>query len=225
MKNLSILLVLLISLNVQAQKKVEKEVSYGGQQVVVDLDFASDIEMKTWKKSAIKIVASVKTEEEKYTEMYELEVNSNDSRIEIGSNSKELFEAHKDENGGWNNDLDHEFNYTLFVPEGVELELSSITGNVTSESLQGDIKIELVVGNVDIRKFSGSLELSSVTGKINLPVKDSSYTAKTVMGNIHGNDPAAEKKKGFIGQEVIKDLSNARNQLTLSTVTGDIFLN
>lgn len=223
MKNLSLLLIVLFCLNVQAQKKVEKEVAYQGQQVVVDLDFASDIEMRSWKNPAIKVVASVKSEDEKYTDMYELEVNSGDSKIEIGSNSADLLQAYHDE-FGQGNDLEQEINYILFVPEGVHLELSSITGSVTSEFLQGDIKIELVVGNVDIEKFKGNLDLNSVTGKIKLPVKDSSYKAKTVMGNIHGNDPAAETSKGFVGQEVVRDLKNSDNQLTLSTVTGDIYL-
>ena len=224
MRTLSLLLLVFISLNLQAQKKVEKEVAYKGQPVTVELAFASDIEMRTWNKPSIRIEASVDTEDEKYTEQYELQINSSDSGIEISSNMKELIKAHHDQ-FGQHNDLKQKIYYTLLVPKGVELELSSVTGNLTSESLQGDFKIDLVVGNIDVKEFKGHLELTSVTGKINLPVKDSSYTAKTVMGNIHGNDPEAEKKKGFVGQEVIKDLQDSKNQLTLSTVTGDIYLN
>lgn len=223
MKKLSLILFVFIGLNVQAQKQLEKEVAYSGQQVEAELTFASDIQMKTWKKSAIKIVASVKTEDDKYTEMYELEVNSSDSKIEIGSNSKEIFEAHREEHSTWGVDLDHEFNYTLYVPEGVKLKLTSITGSVASEFLKGDFRIELVTGNVDIEKFKGNLDLNTVTGKLDLPVKDSSYSAKTVMGSIHG-DPGAERKKGFIGEEVIRELGNSENKLTLATVTGDIYL-
>ncbi|WP_156879176.1 DUF4097 family beta strand repeat-containing protein [Salinimicrobium xinjiangense] len=224
MKTLSLLLFVLLIVNVQPEKKLEKEVAYKGQQVIADLDFASDIELKTWKKSAIKIVASVKMEDEKYKELYELKLNSSDSNIEICSNSVELIEAYHDEFGK-RNDLKQEINYTLFVPEGVEMELSSITGSLTSEFLQGNIRIDLVVGDVNIEKFKGNLELKSVTGKIDLPVKDSSYKAKTVMGNIHGYDPAAARKKGLVGQEVTKDLQDSENQLSLSTVTGDIYLN
>ncbi len=224
MKTLSLLLFVLLIVNVQPEKKLEKEVAYRGQQVVADLDFASNIGVKTWKRSAIKIVASVKVEDEKYRNMYELKVNSSDSSIEICSNSAELIEAYHDE-FGQRNDLKQKINYILFVPEEVEMELSSVTGSLTSEFLQGNIRIDLVVGDVHIEKFEGNLELRSVTGKIDLPVHDSSYKAKTVMGNIHGNDPAAERKKGFVGQEVIKDLQDSKNRLTLNTVTGDIFLN
>lgn len=224
MKNLSFILFVFIGLNMQAQKQLEKEVAYQGQEVKIDLDFASDIEMKTWKKSAIKVVASVQTEDEKYTEMYELEVNSSDSHIEIGSNSKEIFETHREEHPDFGNDLNHEFDYTLYVPEGVELNLRSITGSVASEFLQGDFKIDLVIGDIKIEEFKGNLDLKTVTGKLNLPVKDSSYSAKTVLGQING-DPTAERKNGIVGKEAMMDLRDTENRLTLATVTGDIYLN
>lgn len=224
MKKLAIILFVFIGLTAQAQRKVEKEVAYKGQPVTVELAFASDIEMKTWNKSSIRIEASVDTEDQKYTDQYELQVNSSDSKIEISSNMKKLLKAYHDE-FGQRNDLRQTINYTLFVPKGVDLELSSVTGSVASEFLHGDFKIDLVVGNIDIEKFEGNLELNSVTGKLKLPVKDSSYTAKTVMGDIHGNDPEAEKKKGFVGQEMNKELQTSTNKLTLSTVTGDIYLN
>jgi DUF4097 and DUF4098 domain-containing protein YvlB len=224
MKKLALTLIVLIGLNAQAQRNVEKEVAYKGQPVTVEFAFASDIEMKTWNRSAIRIEASVDTEEKKYTEQYELQVNSSNSNIEISSNMKELLEGYNVQFGN-RNELKQEIFYTLYVPKGVELELSSVTGSVASKSLKGDFKIDLVVGDVDIKKFEGTLDLNSVTGKLNLPVKNSSYSAKTVMGDIHGNDPAAEKKKGFIGQEMIKELQNSKNKVTLTTVTGNIYLN
>ncbi len=226
MKKISLILFVVIGLNVQAQRSLEKELAYRDQKVEVDLTFASNIEVKTWNKSTIKVEASVETEDKKYTEMYDLEVRSNSSKIEIGSNAKELFRAHRKEHDKDHSDLEHQFNYTLFVPEDVKMDLSSVTGSVISQFLQGDIKIDLVTGNINIEKFQGHLDLKSVTGKINLPVKESSYSAKTVMGTIHGNpDPEAERRSKFIGEEVIKDLNGSKNRLTLNTVTGDIYLN
>lgn len=226
MKKLGLLLLTVISLNVQAQKTLEKEIPYGQQRIEADLTFASAIEVKTWKKSAVKIEASVETEDDKHTEMYELEVTSNNSTIEISSNAKDIFEAHREEHSRRYSDLQHEFNYTLFVPENMKLQLTSVTGSVFSEFLHGDIRIELVTGNADIESFKGHLDLKSVTGKINLPVKDSSYSAKTVTGTIHSNsDPGAEKETNFIGEEITKYVKGSPNRLTLNTVAGDIYLN
>ncbi|WP_324720823.1 hypothetical protein [Salinimicrobium sp. HB62] len=224
MKKLALTLIVLITLNAQAQRNVEKEVAYQGQPVTVEFAFASDIEMKTWNRSSIKIEALVDTEDKKYTEQYELQVNSSDSKIEISSNMKDLLEGYHVEFGE-RNELKQEIYYTLYVPKGVKLELSSVTGSMTSEFLQGDFKLDLVIGNVQIERFKGNLELNSVTGKISLPVKNSSYKVKTVMGNIYNNDSGATKEKGFVGQEVFKELHNSQSQLTLNSVTGDIYLN
>ena len=224
MKKLVLILFVFIGLNAQAQRNVEKEVAYNGQPVTVEFAFATDIEMKTWNRSAIRIEASVNTEDKKYTEQYELQVNSSDSKIEISSNMKELLEGYHVQ-FGQRNDLKQEIYYTLYVPKGVELELSSVTGSLTSEFLQGNFKLDLVVGNVNIEKFKGKLELNSVAGTIHLPVKNSSYKVKTVMGNIYNKDSGATKEKGFVGQEVFKELQNSQSQLSLSTVTGNIYLN
>lgn len=225
MKKLALILFVILGFTAQAQRNLEKEVAFKDQSVEVDLAFASEIEMKTWNRQLIRIEASVQTEDEKYTEMYELEINASDSKIIIGSNTKEIFETHRKATSGWHNDLEHEFNYTLFVPEGVKLELSSVTGSVSSQFLQGDIRIDLVTGDINIEKFKGELDLKSVTGKIDLPVNGSSYSAKTVMGTIHGNeDPKAERKSKFVGEEVNRDLQDSQNRLTLNTVTGDIYL-
>lgn len=216
-------LILLAGLNLQAQKKVEKEVHYEGQQLTVELNFASDIIVKTWDREAIKIIASVQTADPKYTERFELTVEESNSELQLGSNTQDLFESFKDEYGHEKN-LNHEFNYTLYVPKNVQMNLKSITGNLDSEFLQGKINVDLVTGDIKIKKLQGSFDLHSVTGKIYLPVNDSSYSAKTVMGKIHG-DKNVEIKKGFIGQEVVMNFDNSKNNLNLSTVTGDIYLN
>ena len=124
-----------------------------------------------------------------------------------------------------NRNHEFDFSYTIYVPKGVELELSSITGNLTSEFLKGDISIQLVTGDIDIKKFEGDLKLKTVTGKISLPANDTSFTAETVMGNIHAVPNAGlVKKDRFVGQEMVLDLADSKNRLSLNTVTGDINL-
>ena len=226
MKNLIIALVMLAGINLQAQKLVEKEVNYRGESVKADLDLASDIELRTWNKSSILVKASVETEKPEDTEDFELLVKKNGSNIEIASNSKELFNAAEGDGLVVNRDHNNfEINYIIYVPEGVELDLSSITGNLSSEYLEGKISVQLVTGDIEIKKFKGDLELKTVTGKIDLPAKDTSFKAKTVMGEIYANaDPNLVKESGFVGQEIRLDLKESKNRLLLNTVTGDIDL-
>ena len=229
MKNLFMLLFLLTSLGLTAQKELKKEIDYNNELVQVDLKFASDIQIKTWDKSIIQVEASVEFKEEEYYEMFDLTISSDESRIEISSNSEDIFETHHENNRSiinYSDAPDHEFNYTLYVPKGVDLKVSSITANVTSDFLQGNIAVNLVSGDINIKKYSGDLELKSVAGKIDVNYTDASLKAKTLTGKIYTREELKlEKKKKFIGQEIENELANTANSLTLDTVSGDIYLN
>lgn len=228
MKNLIIAFIAITTFTLQAQKKVQKNIDYNGQHVIVEFPFASTIEIKTWNKATIQVDAEAETEKQKYTDLFDVTIENGSSKIEISSNTKEIFKIHEKEEGVFSklhiNDLDHKFTYTLYVPKDIELELSSITGNVSSNFIQGKIQMDLVTGDINIKEFKGDLKLKTVTGEINMPVKDTSLEAKTLMGSIYGaEDPKFIKKDSFIGHE-IKMNSESSNYLTLDTVNGDIHL-
>ncbi|MEG9328036.1 hypothetical protein V6B16_08810 [Salinimicrobium catena] len=225
MKKFILAIILFSGLAVQAQKKIQKEIKFQEQPVEVDLALANSIEFKTWNKSLIQVDASVETEDPQDAERYELEVREESGGIRIVSNSEKIF---KDKECGElviNRTNEVDLNYVIYVPEDIQLEVSSIIGNVTSEYLKGDIEINLVTGNINIIKFEGDLDLRTVTGKISLPAKDSSFKATTVMGKIRAaDDLKVEKKDQFIGEEIALHLKGSKNRLNLKTVTGDIFL-
>ena len=224
MKNLTLTLILFMTIAVQAQKKLEKQTDYAGEHVKVELALASSIQVKTWDKSSVKVEASIATEDPKYVDQYELSLEKNSSTIEISTNSEALFKKNGDERLRIDRDK-FEFDYVVYVPKEVQLELSSITGDLNSEYLEGDISIELVTGDLSIKKFKGDLNLETVTGKINLPAKDTSFEAKTVMGKIYtAADPDLVTKDNFVGQEMSLKSETTTNRLRLNTVTGDIHL-
>lgn len=225
MKKFILAFVLFSGLVAQAQKKVQKEIRFQDQPVEVDLALATSIEFKTWNKSLIQVDASVEMDAPKDAEKYELEVKEESGVIKIASNSEKIF---KDKECGGlviNKTKEVDLNYVIFVPENIQLEVSSIIGNVTSEYLKGDIEINLVTGNINIEEYEGNFDLSTVTGKISLPAKDTSFNATTVMGKIKAADNLiAEKKDQFLGEEIALNLKGSKNRLKLKTVTGDIVL-
>lgn len=228
MKNLIIAVIAITTLSLQAQKKVQKSTAYSDQEVSIEFPFASSIQIKTWNKASIKVEAEARTTEKKYTDLFDVAIKNEGSKIAISSNTKEIFKAQERESGDLSNlhinHLDHEFKYTLYVPRDIKFELSSITGNVSSDFLQGKIQMSLVTGNINIKEFRGDLKLKTVTGKINMPSKNTSLEAKTLLGSISGiDDPKFIKKESFIGRE-IKLVSDAENHLSLDTVKGDIHL-
>lgn len=224
MKN-SILAFLLIStFAAQAQKEVREEIKYQDQSVEMSFDLATTIEVRTWEKSSILVEASLKTDDP-LIENFRIDVKESSSIIEIASNSMEIFDVDEHDGVVINRHHNHEFNYVVYVPKGIDLKMSSITGDFSSASLDGNISIDLVTGNIDIKEFKGDLELNTVTGRINLPVKNSSFEAATVMGEIYANAyPNLVREKRLMGQEMKLDVTESPNRLSLKTVTGNIYL-
>ncbi len=231
MKNLIIALLFCTSISLQAQKTIEKNIEYEGQPVEIELDFASSIEVVSWDKPTIQIIANISTEDEKYTALYALNVERNGSLINVSSNSKEIFKAYQKEQGKqglsvlYTNALKHQFDYKLYLPKGIKVDISSITGNISSEFFQGNINADLVNGDISIRKFKGNLKLETVNGKIELPSENTSISAKTVTGKIHIDSKLNNfRKEKFIGEELELVAASTSNSLNLQTVSGDIFL-
>lgn len=208
-----------------AQKQVEKEVDYRGESVKIKIDLASDIEVKTWNKSSIRVEASISSEESKVNEEFDLITTRSGSALEIASNEMELFKMMENEDPHINRDNDFEAAYIIYVPEGVDLNLSSITGSLNSDYLNGKISIDLITGDINLKKAEGDLTLKTITGKIELPVKNTSFEAKTVMGEIYANaDLEVEKQEHFIGREMTLNIQSSKNHLSLNTITGNIYL-
>lgn len=231
MKQFIIALLFFTAVSLSAQKQVEKEINYEGQPVEMEFQFASSIEFISWDKPTIQVKAVVETEEEKYTDMFELNVKENSSKISISSNSRDIFQAHQKDEGKLNiavlysEGLEHNFDYKVYLPTDVKLNISSITGSIASDSFEGNIKAELVNGDIEIKKFKGDLDLKTINGKIELPSQNTSIAANTVIGHIHTKSNLKEfRKDKFVGEEVKLVSNDSDNHLKLHTINGDIFL-
>lgn len=231
MKQIIIALLFCTSISLNAQKQVEKEINFQGQPVEMEFEFASSIEVISWDKPSIEVKATVDTEEEKYTEMYNLNVEENSSEIKVSSNSKEIFKAHQKDEDKLNlsilytKGLAHQFDYKIYLPKNVKLHISSITGSIASDYVQGDIQVKLINGDISFKKFKGNLDLETINGKIELPSQNTSIAANTIIGKIYtSSDLEKFRKEKFVGEEVKLVASNSDNHLKLHTINGDIFL-
>lgn len=231
MKYFVIAFLLFTAVSLNAQRQVEKKINYKGQPIEMEFEFASSIEIISWDKPTIEVKASINTEEEKYTEMFRLEVEDNSSEIKVSSNSKEIFKAHqKDEeklnlNVLYTKDLKHQFDYKVYLPKNVKLHVYSITGSIASDFVQGDISVALINGDISFKKFKGNLDLKTINGKIELPSQNTSIAANTIIGKIHtSSDLEKFRKEKFVGEEVKLVTNNSDNHLKLHTINGDIFL-
>lgn len=235
MKNLRLLLLLgLASLNANAQRIIEKNLKYDSQEIIVELKFASNIEVNTWDKPTIYLKAEIDTEESKFLDLFDLKVEKDESKIKIRSETNTIFDAfykvrkmnRSTEKNGDALEFYHEYNYELFIPKNAKLKIRSIDGNLKSDFFDGELSVDIINGDIKIIKFNGDLDLKSVNGELDVIAHNSNIIARTFEGNIYA-DPKMELslREKISGREVRRFVKKFDNSLFLNTLYGNIYLN
>lgn len=112
--------------------------------------------------------------------------------------------------------------YDLYIPEGIEIEIENVNGDIYSKNLSNNLDISLVNGDVEVENYSGELDcevtngsfkgeidltsgmnISIINGGVSLSLNsfmDANITAETVNGkitdeNLPLRDVKKEKKK------------------------------
>lgn len=244
-KLITTLLIGILTFSVQGQRVIEKNIDYNDQEVNIEVPFASEIELKTWDRPGIYVKADLTTDEGKYLDLYELEVKESNNRIDIVSKAEVLFKKYQEDykknnpgkqkwegNSTYSGDLiihdgmEYKFDYVIYIPEGAEIKISSINGNLRSERIDGNFTADLINGNIDIEKYSGDMRLNTINGEINVPVGNSNMKAETIHGNIYAHeDLEFISTKRMVGQEIESKYRSGENSLILSTINGNMYLN
>ncbi len=144
-------------------------------------------------------------------------------------------------------DNDVEVDFTVRVPRGVHFVGKTVQGDVTADSLGGNVEAHSVNGDVDVSTtgyaeassvngtirasmgradWTGSLELSSVNGGITVVLpSDVSATveASTVNGSIDSDFPLTVQGR-FSARRFSGSIGGGGRQLRLETVNGSIRL-
>ncbi len=230
----AILMVGLMGVSLNAQRVIEKNIAYTNQAIAVEVKFASDIEVKTWDKSTVYFKAELMSEDEKYLDLYKLDVKESPNSITITSDTKAIFKALQEERDKnrpdgkkryyFTNQM-YQFDYTLYVPKNANFSVSSINGDLKAEIIEGDFTADLINGTIDIKKYKGDLDLKTINGEIDVTLTDTALSAKTVHGSIYADkELELEVTDRHVGQKISGSIGNGKNSLQLDTVNGNMYL-
>ena len=87
-------------------------------------------------------------------------------------------------------------NFEIFVPEGVDLEINNVNGNIIFDEMGNNIITELTNGSVDLQNNTGVSKVNIVNGSLNATVDSTKgMDVEIVNGNIR-----LKTKKNFAGQ-------------------------
>lgn len=236
MKNLILITLSLISISVNAQKHIEKNIDYNDQEIDIEVEFASKIAVKTWDKNFIRLKADLTTEGGEFLDLFELKVDKGNSLIKIKSNPLPIFEAYQEkygkkvvyENGGktiYQKGLEHEFNYELYIPKNAKFKISSINGSITSKMIEGNFTADLINGDINISDYNGKMNLNTINGEIDIKIQNSSIMAETIHGHIYADEALNLTSEDRIaGQKIKGSTENPSNKLKLKTINGNMYL-
>ncbi len=231
--NISLLLGL-VCLSINAQKIIEKNISYKNQPITVDVKFASSIEVKTWDKSTVYFKADITTKDGKHLDAYQLNVKENNNKITITSKAGKLLKTFQKEwykkdsskeKNYFNTNEYYQFNYVVYIPKNAQFRVESINGSLKSEYIEGNFTAKLINGNINITKYAGNLKLDTINGEIDINIRDTSVEAETIHGDIYADEKLSLKAKGrYVGQKVYGSTNNPINSLDLNTINGNMYL-
>jgi len=226
MKKTIFLIIILISfVSINAQRIVEKTIKVKkGQDIELDFQFADDIIIKTWNKNEIYVKVSVNINDNIDNEDFILNIFDEKSEIEIkseiknlGNKSENTITLRKDEETGEyhykGNCTQMDLFFEVFIPQGTNLEVKTISGNIEVTDLESEMNLESISGDVDLtlaQNIKADIEMSTISGEI--------YSN---MNLDYGDEETLHRIGGI---EISSKLNGGGISIDLETISGDILL-
>lgn len=132
-----------------AAHRMEKRFPVEVRPVVTIRNFHGRINVKSWQKPEVLVVASHTSEKS------EVDAEQAGNRIDIITHVLENVSPQE-----------LEANYEITVPEETELQVKTDSGWVVIERVAGDMMIDTVAANVDLREVAGYLVIKTVGGSL-----------------------------------------------------------
>ena len=92
--------------------------------------------------------------------------------------------------------------WTLSVPDGIEIDFKSATGDLSIENISGDIEGSTGTGNIEIESATGEFDLSTGTGNVEVFDSEGEFELSSGTGDV--------------------DINNSRGNFDAGSGTGDV---
>lgn len=232
MKTLVITLLAFICTSLPAQEVTELTVPWKtGQSIELNLKYADSISIQAWDKNEIYLKAEVTINDGLLDSVHFItkKAETNTVYIEAGIEEELIKESNwrncdgrdgihyntiKTKNNDCCKSLCTNIRYTLYVPAGADLELETITGDVTITNMKASIKAKSVTGAVEVLlagNFKADVTLKSVMGRV------ASYPDLTTL--------SSEGLRPLLARELNGKLNGGGKKINLESVMGNVKLN
>ena len=100
--------------------------------------------------------------------------------------------------------------YEITVPEGTEVQVETVSGDINAGNLDGELTLSTVSGDIDLSEQTGDASAETVSGQIKVTGMDGSLVAETTSGAITA-----------AGEGTVLDASTTSGEIDLSGFTAE----
>jgi len=203
---------------VKHEEKFEKTLDLVKDGKVIIGNISGNIEVKTWNKAQVQIDA-LKTS--RATTLAAAKENMAKVKIVIteeGSTLRIKTERPEKQIKGLNVSI----NYTLMIPADASINAGTISGNVTCEEINGDLKATTVSGNVTVSGAKNGANCSTTSGNVDADNVIGDVKLHSVSGNVMANEISGSVNADTVsGSVVLTNITNA-DEIEASTISGKV---
>jgi lia operon protein LiaG len=121
--------------------------------------------------------------------------------------------------------------FEIYTPSEVELEISSVSGDIFVDDIIGDVLVDVVSGDVEISEIgadvsidivSGDLILENIAGDLDIDAVSGDADVRSIGGDLHVDVTSGD----ITGDDVIGDLTvdGTSGDVTFREVHGDVHI-
>ena len=215
MKGLFILLSLAaLGLSAQPKKVTVSEQVSGQEDLRLDFAFANTITFKNWDKNEVYVEVMVEIYDGKYNDIFTLSTYKSSAEIFIEMDEDMWDKIPKDERKRWNCNQISRMDYTVYLPETLKVEATTISGDFEFEYFAAEMNLNTISGAIDV----------TIPERAGLDFK-----AKTISGEVYSDIEikypyGKEGLRQIVGQDFRGRINTGGPESVFETISGNIYL-
>ena len=138
----------------------------------------------------------------------------------IEKRGDKLFIREEQRNGNWSRSGSATWTFT--IPDGLELEFNTGSGDVSVEGLEMDARVNSGSGDFEIASASGEYKMNTGSGDVEIRKSEGRYRMNTGSGDVELSDVAADIDANTGSGDIEADGLTVAGSCNLNSGSGDV---
>ncbi len=207
-----------------------------GDELYLDFKYADEVEIKTWDKDEVSLMAEVSIDNGDKDSLYRINTFSDGDRLKMFSDPDQLEKLsrtiYSTDDCCQQHGLRMDINLKIILPKYLDITFESISGSINLPEIDGYLNINTISGDITMTPNERPFFAKTISGDVELLITDTynvDIEAKTISGEIYSNleeliifDGAGLRQ--VVGQTLRAKLAKGGKEWELETISGNVFL-